>query len=247
MKNLNCFFGGIKGCSSGRHYLFFYTILHLIKMTEKSETLSGNISNNNSNNDPPKYEAKLARVKEIDWTNVAVTRGGIILYTDKGVIMGIDAKYEDLTDFGGSIEYDNSANDRKKKKIADINCLTGSCREFYEETLGVFGQLDPLSLEDAPVVMSTGDTMDEMLIIMVRADIMWDRSYQLFNERRQRCLENGKSTEMKKIVRLSYADFDSLIAGETVVFKGRTKNHKMYEVIRNLLKDAMRNGLKDIL
>ena len=219
-------------------------------MTEKFETPSSN-QGNASNNDPPKYEAKLARVKEIDWTNVAVTRGGIILYTDKGVIMGIDAKYEDLTDFGGSIEYNNSANDRKKKKITDLNCLTGSCREFYEETLGVFGRLDPLSLEDAPVVMSTGDTMDEMLIIMVRADIRWDRSYMLFNERRRDCLEDGKSTEMKKIVRLSYADFDALIAGETVIFKGREKDHehshKMYEVIRNLLKDAMDKGLKDIL
>ena len=58
-------------------------------------------------------------------------RGGVILYTvyHKQLYIGlaVDSASHDLTDFGGRIYYDN-----------DPDCITGSLREFREESLSVF-------------------------------------------------------------------------------------------------------------
>jgi|DewCreStandDraft_4_1066084.scaffolds.fasta_scaffold02053_33 hypothetical protein len=80
--------------------------------------------------------------RQVDWSDGKFRRGGILPYT---VIDGVrlycfalDSSSADLTDFGG----------RRDRRDKDI--LETALREFYEESLGVFGNIrysDLLNLE----------------------------------------------------------------------------------------------------
>lgn len=71
-------------------------------------------------------------VKDIPTTDLAnVRRAGVILYTQlRNEIwfgLGIDRLSKDITDFGGS------------RELRDRNAIETACREFYEESLGIYG------------------------------------------------------------------------------------------------------------
>lgn len=79
----------------------------------------------------------ISTAKQCIMAGITPERAGVILYTvyQKQLYIGlaVDSASHDLTDFGGRVYYD-----------ADLNCITGSLREFHEETLGIF---DPISAD----------------------------------------------------------------------------------------------------
>lgn len=87
---------------------------------------------------PPFYKTK---VSEIDLINVKPQRAGIILYTKINNIIyfgvGVDNNTKEYTDFGGGIQYQK-----------DGNVIAGAIREFTEETLQIFGQLEYHDVKD---------------------------------------------------------------------------------------------------
>lgn len=74
------------------------------------------------------------KVEDIDLTTYRPRRGGVIPYFHDPVhgrvfCLGADMPSGNWTDFGGSIIYPK-----------DGNCIRGALREFWEETLHVFGR-----------------------------------------------------------------------------------------------------------
>jgi len=73
-----------------------------------------------------------SEVRHLSLDKPHIQRGGVIVYTryigQLYFALGVDSGTGELTDFGGGISYRR-----------DANAVTGSLREFHEETLGVFG------------------------------------------------------------------------------------------------------------
>jgi hypothetical protein len=87
----------------------------------------------------------ISTAKQCIAAGITPERAGVILYTvhQKQLYIGmaVDSASHDLTDFGGRIYYD-----------ADLNCITGSLREFHEETLGIFDPISPDLVDDYTTV-----------------------------------------------------------------------------------------------
>lgn len=75
------------------------------------------------------------KVSELDLNIVKPQRAGVIIYTkiDNEIIfgLGVDTLSKEYTDFGGGISYHK-----------DKNVILGALREFKEESLGIFGEVD---------------------------------------------------------------------------------------------------------
>lgn len=91
--------------------------------------------------------------------SITPERAGIIIYTiyHKQLYIGlaVDSASHDLTDFGGRIYYDN-----------DFDCITGSLREFHEESLGLF---DPITSEQVKGYTTVYDSHN--LIMFLHLDV----------------------------------------------------------------------------
>lgn len=97
----------------------------------------------------------ISNAKQCIDANITPERGGVILYTiyQKRLYIGlaIDSASHDLTDFGGRIYYDT-----------DPNCITGSLREFHEETLGIF---NPITVEQVENYTTIHDNNNLILFL----------------------------------------------------------------------------------
>lgn len=76
-------------------------------------------------------------VKDIDLLTTKPHRAGVIIYTIYNnqlyFGLGVDTNSAELTDFGGGVSY---------KDNRDKNVIYGALREFEEETLGIFGEIN---------------------------------------------------------------------------------------------------------
>jgi len=93
----------------------------------------------------------IRNVGEVNWANSCPKRAGIILYDEKGLYLGVDSYTKELTDFGGEINYINE------------DTISGSIREYKEETLKTFPSLSWFDIFNAKVVLS-----DSIVIFLVR-------------------------------------------------------------------------------
>jgi len=93
----------------------------------------------------------IRNVGEVNWANSFPKRAGIILYDDNGLYLGVDSYTKELTDFGGEINYINE------------DTISGSIREYKEETLKTFPSLSWFDIFNAKVVLS-----DSIVIFLVR-------------------------------------------------------------------------------
>lgn len=105
------------------------------------------------------YSVIKTLVKELDHANVKPQRAGVIPYVVyNGVTyfgLGLDAQTHDLTDFAGSVFYQN-----------DKTAVNGALREFKEETLDIFQDFDIQDIQDCRVIY---DPMN--LIIFIHLDV----------------------------------------------------------------------------
>jgi hypothetical protein len=161
------------------------------------------------------------KVKDINLTEVRPQRAGVILYTKLNNViyfgMGIDYQSGEYTDFGGGISY---------KEGADENVIVGALREFAEETLGIFGYVNPKDVEDCLTLYSNNNliifkqlpttTVEDMRTIVS----LFEKEYQKVSQ--------FTTPEVANIVWLSQNDFKTLI----------TQRGNLFYRIQNFLQKA---------
>lgn len=150
-------------------------------------------------------------VKNLNLNLVKPQRAGVLMYTiiDGELFFGfgIDAKFNEYTDFGGGIQY---------KK--DINVIIGALREFHEETLAILPTISFNNVLDNVVLYN-----NQMLILFLYIDDLADIS-QKFNK----ALLNSKfkKKEVSSIKWISETSLKQML---------NTLDSKIYERVRQFL------------
>lgn len=160
---------------------------------------------------------QLLLLKEINWMRNTPRRGGVVLLdlSSKRLGFGIDVPTGEITDFGGSI--------RRRE-----HPLTGSLREFREESLGVFS----VNFNNPLVALSR-----EMMIIFVPFEGDIEECQKCFHEN----LKKIRFPEVKDIIWIPLEDL------EQVLKTGRYEKSIMYEKVRTFLCPLLQEGLKEKL
>lgn len=152
-----------------------------------------------------KYPVTKTYVKNLDLTAVRPQRGGVIIYTVKDdavyIGLGLDSNSHDLTDFGGGMIYKT-----------DNDVVHGALREFHEETLGIFQDVNPKNITECPVVYDKNN-----LIIFIHLSIDPDIASRTFNEKFS---EQTSRVEVCGITWLTWENFQNIIrtTGESPMF-----------------------------
>jgi hypothetical protein len=172
------------------------------------------------------------KIRDIDWNVVKPNRGGIVVYfkTPSNIVMpatnkevneilfcfGIDAKFNELTDFGGGISL-------KRETV-----IEGALREFREESHGVFEQLIPSNLSDCLAIYN-----ESTMIIFVELRVTLD------NEDRHLLNLTFKSrlhekSEISSLVWINSSELLSLLE------RSKTRQHRwnMYRRVQSLIYHA---------
>jgi hypothetical protein len=159
------------------------------------------------------------KVKDINLKYVKPERAGIILYTVKYDSiyfgLGLDAKFHELTDFGGNICYPK-----------DVNVIKGAIREFEEETLNIFDVTEK-DIEDSLAVYD-----DKNLIIFAYIDIDPNDISERFNEQYKK---TNSKREVCSITWLSWCDLQSAINQDNILFSRIKKFFVKLGDLSNLL------------
>lgn len=166
----------------------------------------------------------------IDFQHYRPHRGGIIYYTKHNdeyyFCLGVDYVTQEITDFGGTIEYE-----------ADKDALTGSLREGYEETLGTFGKISYQT-----ILNSFSLSNENMMISFIEVSVSISDSQNKFLEKMQ-AVRTGK-LEIKELIWLNTTQFSSLINEEKI------NNYRGFGIVMRFLKNLLQkypDFIKDIL
>lgn len=154
---------------------------------------------------------QIQKVSNINLNEYKPNRAGIIPYTfNNGQLyigLGVDSKYHEFTDFSGTIDHSQE------------NCIEGAIREFKEETLSVFKDINERDLQDYYAICS-----DKMMVIFVGFNVKKD----LVPEKFKRNFKNAKKPEICAIVWFIPESFQSLIC----------EGDKMFKKLKDLLYSA---------
>lgn len=158
---------------------------------------------------PPGNPVTKTYVRNLDLKCVRPQRAGVIIYTvvDNATYIGIglDSRTHDLTDFGGGVSYKT-----------DKDAVRGALRELSEETLGVFGTINPEQVGHCAVVYDRHN-----LIIFARLEVDPDQVSKVFRERHdEAATAKGckRPPEVCAITWLSWEDFQRSVQSPGVMF-----------------------------
>lgn len=157
---------------------------------------------------PNKYDLIYKKkVKELDLDNVRPTRAGVIMYTKiNGVIhfgLGVDTMSSDWTDYSGGVSY---------KEGADKNVVLGALREFNEETLGIFGDIQ---YED---VLENLAIYNFNIFILFKTIEYNENINVLFKEQYDAQVKKKITPEVSDIVWLTLPEFKNAITKRGILF-----------------------------
>ena len=165
--------------------------------------------------------SKINCVKNVNWERIKPQRGGIIPYTiyeDEVYFgLGVDTQTGDMTDFGGGIRY---------KKDGDA--VTGSLREFMEESLCVFGSYESDSVSNNIVVYN-----DTIMIVFIHFELNMEKINRIFDSR----VKNSNFAEISSLIWLPKSIFISTIT--TGVLTTEFFSRKLYFRVRKLLQSCV--------
>lgn len=149
-------------------------------------------------------------VNQLDLNTYRPGRGGVVLYTVyKGNLMfglGLDAKYNELTDFGGGIQYGY-----------DKNAINGALREFCEETLDLYCLRNADDIQNAVVLKDPTN-----FIIFVYTDENPDDITMAFQKAYQE--SKNKKKEIKDIVWVTEKELKSALKLNMTYIYSRLRN-----------------------
>lgn len=129
----------------------------------------------------------IRQVGKVNWSNSKPRRAGLILYDQKGVYLGVDNRSKELTDFGGEINYINE------------DTISGSLREYSEETLGAFPQFSWFNIFSSYAILS-----DSIVIFLVKVDDI-DHLIEEFRDRKSK----KKLVELDDILHLNWKEIET--------------------------------------
>ena len=144
------------------------------------------------------------------------SRSGAILYTHQEgktyFCMGIDSKYEDLTDFAGGV--------KKEEGV-----IEGGLRELDEESQGVFGTFTPKDVENCLTFYTSN-----MMIMFIKVNVDLEKVVEEFQKRvdkkEKSLIESDDDIEVSDIIWLEKTEFLESISG-----RGR----RVYSRVRKIL------------
>ncbi len=143
-------------------------------------------------------------------------RSGIIVYTyindNLFFVLGVDNESKALTDFGGGI---------KKTE----NFIRGGLREFYEESLEIFGKIDEKIINDSLAIFTC-----EMCIIFIKMSFDFGEIKDIFMKELKNLKDDNKPIEVSDIKLISKENFYNLI--------NKGNNDEIYHRVTNLLSKA---------
>lgn len=171
-----------------------------------------------------KYNLSIDILGNIDLTRISPVRGGIIIYyldsnSQPRFVLGID-KSTDITDFGGGINY-----------VKGENAITGSVREFREESLDVFGIVNPDDILDSVTSYS-----EELMIIFLHMNIPnFNIIKDKYSMKNLKLKNQGRRVELLDIIDYSIDEFIELIMG--------VHQDNLYTVVRTFLNESLESNL----
>lgn len=156
----------------------------------------------------------LKRVRDIDWKNPKYIRAGIIPIIDQGNVrffgFGVENGVAAIGDFGG----------HKEKK--DYDALDSAIREYKEEALNVFGELNREMLQDYYVLDGT-DTIEILLPVL--------GPLTQYNEAFRKLLGNNDQHEIQSIIWFSKHQLLEAVDSQAQVFDGVKIYHMYYRIV----------------
>lgn len=156
---------------------------------------------------------RMSRVSDVDWNRVHPSRAGVIIYTDlpngRRFCLGVDRVSHELTDFGGGVSHKR-----------DRTALDGALRELAEESLGIFGLIEPKDIQRSLVIYNSST-----MIVMIPVTQNITNVTQQFRERVR------PESEVSALVWITPPELQALI-------NGRSSLGQMYKRVRNLLAHA---------
>lgn len=163
---------------------------------------------------------RYAKIKDIEWEFQKQLRGGVIPYTiyegKTYFCLGQDTASNDLTDFGGGI---------KKTE----NRIDGALREFKEESLNVFGDINKESILDQIILYSS-----KMLILLIKFEV----NPQIIKDTFQQLTKNESKLEINDIFWLSKDELLKIIQSE-IPIELFNSNKIMYTKVRYFLQNSI--------
>lgn len=159
-------------------------------------------------NQKREIEVSISLAKDLNVNNGIPFRAGAIIYTKYNnntyFCLGVDTESGNLTDFGGGV--------KKEETI-----IEGGLRELEEESLGIFGHIEPSDIENAVTFHC-----HNMAIIFINLNINPRDSVKMFNTN----IEDKTELEVCDISWLNTEEFLESIHG---------RGKKMYIRVRKLL------------
>jgi hypothetical protein len=166
------------------------------------------------------------KIVNIDFKNYKPQRAGIIPFViyenDIYYCLGVDHKHQELTDFGGSVNYKH-----------DVTGISGALREFKEETLKVFRKVSQRELDNSYIVYD-----DKMMIIIHKMDCNMRTIITNFRKK----VNELKHPEVSDIVWLSEGQLKKIVTTEdpiepTLFYPpGLSPSYFMYNRVKEVLK-----------
>lgn len=159
----------------------------------------------------------MKRVRDIDWSDRKFIRAGVIPFVEgKGVrffAFGVENGVAAIGDFGGH---------REQK---DSDALDAAIREYKEEALNVFGEINRDMLQDCYAIEGT-DTAEILLPV--------PGPFYQYTERFHQMVGSNTDHEVQTIIWLSRRQLLVAIDSQEAAYRG-TKIYHMYSRIRDTI------------
>lgn len=164
-----------------------------------------------------KQTSELKRVYEINWNNPKYIRAGIIPFVQQGELrffaFGVENGVAAIGDFGGH------------REVKDRDALDAAIREYYEEALGVFGDVTRDKLQNY-YVLEGNDTVEILLPV--------PGPFYQYTENFHQLVGNNIDHEIQSIVWLTRRQLLTAIDSQETAYEG-TKIYHMYNRIRDTI------------
>lgn len=164
--------------------------------------------------------SQIQKIKEIDWSKVKPERAGFIIYQkidgEYFFCLGVDFEHGEITDFAGGISYHR-----------DGTALKGALRELNEESLGIFGEINPKDLDDCWSIYN-----DKTMTIFL------PKSFDESKREEYRRIVKADD-EICDLVLLSLDDFKTLLTGEKLKFDSGCRERALYFRVQNLINSSL--------
>ena len=174
------------------------------------------------------FKVSVTTFSDVDWDSYRPVRIGVIPYIINSDypywILGVDYEHSEIASFSGGARY----------RSGDDDAIAALSREWKEETLNIFGDLNRDNIPEASIVLR--DENNEMCLVLVKFNISdFTPYYQLFHQRLAQTIEESSESEMSNIIIMNNESFVDMLVNKTVYQLHNGTQVPMYSVLRDFL------------